>query len=187
MKTTIFALIFGLFLQSTAFAQSQDNLEQRIAELRARMEQAQSTEEILQISDELIALTDGYLAQHPVKPAPAIPNEVRTVKADKFGASRHNLDVWGSFRKIIIRCVEGQVVFENTPRVIAQSEERVTMNYIYKMRAGETVEFDLGHYTFDRHFGQRYSETLDVRSLILDISSPNIIGSRGRLEIEFVR
>ncbi|WP_374033337.1 hypothetical protein ACES2I_11095 [Bdellovibrio bacteriovorus] len=187
MKTIIFTLILGIFLQSTAFAQTEGTLEQRIADLQARIERAQSTEEMLALSDELIALTDEYIARHPVKPAPVIPNEVRTVKADKFGASRHNLDVWGSFRKIIIRCVEGQVVFENTPRVIAQSEERVPMNYIYKMRAGETVEFDLGHYTFDRHYGQRYSETLDVRSLILDISSPNIIGSRGRLEIEFVR
>ncbi|MFV3409224.1 hypothetical protein ACNH6C_11485 [Bdellovibrio bacteriovorus] len=187
MKTTIFTLIFGLFLQSTAFAQSQDNLEQRIADLRARMAQAQSTEEILQISDELIALTDEHLAKTPIKPTPRIPNEVRTVKADKFGASRHSLDVWGSYRKIIIRCVEGEVRFENNPRVIAQSEERVDLGYIYKMRSGETLEFDLGHYEYDRHFGQRYSDTLDVRTLILDIESPNLIGSRGRLEIEFVR
>lgn len=174
-------------MQSTAFAQTQDTLENRIAELRHRLSQAQSTEEVLAISDELIALTEEHLAKTPIKPTPRIPNEVRTVKADKFGANRHTLDVWGSFSKIIIRCTEGEVVFENSPRVIAASEERVTLGHVYRLEAGESVEFDLGHYTFDRHFGQRYSETLDVRTLILDISSPNLIGSRGRLQIEFVR
>lgn len=187
MKTAIFALIIGLFLQSTAFAQTQDTLENRVAELRARMAQAQSAEEILAISEELIALSEEHLAKSPIKPTPRSPNEVRTVKADKFGASRHTLDVWGSFRKIIIRCVQGEVVFEHSPRVIASSEERVTLGHVYRLEAGESLEFDLGHYTFDRHFGQRYSDTLDVRTLILDISSPNLIGSRGRLEIEFVR
>lgn len=188
MKTIIFTLIIGLFFQSTAFAQNQESLELQIADIQARMEQAQSTEEVLQLSDELIALTNGYLERRPIRPAPpAAPNEIRTVKADKFGASRHTLDVWGDFRKIIIRCVEGKVEFENAPRIIAQSEERVPLGNIYRLRSGETMEFNLGHYVYDRHYGQRYSPTLDVRSLILDISSPNIIGSRGRLEIEFVR
>lgn len=192
MKTTkLIVIAIATILQTAAHAQSEtQSLANRLADLNQQLTHAHSREE-----QEVLINEIGMLAAEVSRIVPAprpghirpATNTILTVKADKLSAGRHNLDILGHYSKIIIRCVGGEVVFENQPRLIAMSEERVELQfYRHSLRAGEEVEIDLGHFTFDRLRGQHYQETQAIRSLILDIYSPNLIGSRGKLEIELV-
>lgn len=192
MKTTkliIIALV--TIVQTMAYAQSESqSLVNRLTDLQQQLTRTQNQDERIQIIEEISLLATEISR---IIPAPRPGNvsssksTVLTVKADKLSAGRHNLDIWGHYSKIIIRCVGGEVVFENQPRLITINEERVDLQFYRRsLRANEAVEIDLGHFVFDRIFGQHYEETQAVRSLILDIYSPNLIGSRGKLEIELI-
>ncbi|MFP5519717.1 MAG: hypothetical protein ACLGGX_07430 [Bdellovibrionia bacterium] len=114
-------------------------------------------------------------------------SSIHTVRANKFEPSHFSLNVFGVYSRVLIRCTKGEVRFVNQPAIVSGDQQLIPLRtHVRNLREGDMVEIELGGYRYD-HRGRWYEHQVEVNTLELDIESPNLIGSRGMLEIQFIR